>query len=123
MDRCVIPMPALPPLREDLALLQGAHERDGAASWLVHDPLQHRFIQIDAMTFEVLALWRRCATTEQLISAVEAQIDAPLPEAEVGRLVEFLDQNHLLLSSRKSWRDLAHARSAHQQTNPQRYLC
>jgi len=111
-------MPALPPLREDLALLQGSHQRGGTASWLVHDPLQHRFIQIDGPTFAILALWRRCTSTEQLIREVETRIEAPLDEPELGRLVEFLDQHHLLQVSRKGWRDLAKADGAHKQSLP-----
>lgn len=108
-------MTQLPLLREDLSLLQGTPERGGVATWLIHDPLQHRYIQIDATTFAILALWRAGVTTEALCVAVGREIGAPVPKSEIERLIGFLDQHHLLQTSTKDWRALARAQGAHRQ--------
>ena len=51
----------LPALRQDLTLRQGASDNDGAANWLIYDPVRHRYFQIDAAAFELLAIWRPVA--------------------------------------------------------------
>ena len=38
--------PALPALRDELVLLETAAGPDGAPAWLVHDPVQNRFIRV-----------------------------------------------------------------------------
>jgi putative peptide zinc metalloprotease protein len=48
---------ALPPLREELALLPGPVLPDGQPSWTLHDPVRNVFFRIDWPTFEVLQRW------------------------------------------------------------------
>ena len=57
-DRSANQLRPLPRLREDLVLQRSAPSADGS-SWLIHDALQHRYLQIDAATFTLaLALAR-----------------------------------------------------------------
>lgn len=101
-------MPALPRLREDLVLLKrGAG--GGQFGRLVHDPLQNRFLRIDPATFAALSVWGRCDSTEALAAAVAIEIGTALPQAEIAKLIEFLDQNRLLDAPRGGWRQLAQA--------------
>ncbi len=100
----------LPTLREDLELREGATTAEGAPSWLIYDPLQHRYFQIDRMTFEVLSLWRRNATLPTLAAAVETSFGHRLETAEIEQLTEFLKINRLTSAvTPQDWRKLADA--------------
>lgn len=46
-----------PALREELQLHPGPTDRAGHPTWTVHDPVRHRFLRIDWMTFEILRRW------------------------------------------------------------------
>ena len=50
--------PALPRLREDLALLPGPSLPDGQPSWTLHDPARNLFFRIDWPSFEILQRWQ-----------------------------------------------------------------
>ena len=62
----------LPSLRRELTLLEGSPSVTGEPRWLIHDPLQHRYIQIDEVTYLVLAVWSQCRTVDELLERVEA---------------------------------------------------
>ncbi len=100
-------MTALPQLREDLGLQEGGRSRMSMENWLVYDPLRHQYIQFDEATFSILVLWRGCTTREALNERVSQQLGAPLPDREIDRLIEFLDQQHLLASPERGWQHLA----------------
>ena len=59
MDRCLImsgvPDKAtpLPRLRPELILIEGAPTAMGEPAWLIQDPLQHRYFQIDKPTYHI----------------------------------------------------------------------
>lgn len=100
----------LPRLREDLALRRGAPSVDGSETWLIHDTLQHRFIQIDSATVTLLSLWRQCATPAELASRAEAALGVPLQPAEIDKFAMFLEHHGLFDDgAKKGWRDLAAA--------------
>ena len=67
----------LPRLRDDLVISPGPRSPAGAPTWLIYDPLRHRFIDIDAATFEVLSLWRNHTTVESLAFAVALRNGQP----------------------------------------------
>jgi len=104
----------LPVLRPELRLLDGAPTTAGTPTWLIHDPLQSRFIQIDAAAHETLAAWRECRTVEELIDRVNARGTLVLERASVDALIGFLQQNKLTIEApRDGWRHFAseHARA------------
>ncbi len=85
---------ALPELRGELRLMRGAAARSGEPLWLIFDPLQNRYIQIDAATRSVLQLWPQHRTPEALIAAAQ-DADIALDEDGLKRLIDFLQQNGL----------------------------
>ncbi|MFA7430451.1 MAG: HlyD family efflux transporter periplasmic adaptor subunit [Rhodospirillaceae bacterium] len=83
------PPPPLPPLRDDLALLPGPRERDGAPSWTIHDPLRNRFHRIGARAFDLLSAWH-LGTADAVVDAVEASTGRRPTAAEVAWMEQFL---------------------------------
>ena len=47
----------LPPLREDLSISPGAPLMNGAPSWVIYDPIRHRFFQVGQRTIEMISGW------------------------------------------------------------------
>jgi putative peptide zinc metalloprotease protein len=88
-------MSALAPLREDLELRRGGSSGGTGDSWLIYDPLRHRYIQIDAPTFAILSLWKRHTTLEALCSAVSAKLGVAITRRDVEGLTRFLDTHQL----------------------------
>lgn len=104
------PLPPLPRLREDLVLRRGAPSADGTRAWLIYDALQHRFLQIDKATFEILALWPTATSSADLIARVENEMGYALDEAELNRLMAFLETHSLLdVGPSKGWKALSAA--------------
>jgi putative peptide zinc metalloprotease protein len=84
----------LPPLREDLRIVEAAPEADGSPAWVIQDPVVNRFYRIGWLEFECLVRWGAPA------AAVAADIAAmtPLQAApdQVLALAGFLDRHQLL---------------------------
>ena len=55
----MLPPSALPwpALREELRLHPGPSDADGQPTWTLQDPVRHRFLRIDWLTWEVLRRW------------------------------------------------------------------
>ena len=98
----------LPRLREDLIVSPGPRSAAGAPTWLIYDPLRHRFIDIDAATFEVLSQWRNHTTVESLALAVALRNGQPANPAEIDRLASFFVGSQLTSGSPGGdWRALS----------------
>lgn len=98
----------LPRLRAELQLLQGAASRNGEPTWLVHDPLLNRFVQLDAAAYEALGRWQDCETTDDLVRAVNAAGRVLLDQSAVTELVSFLHASQLTEEPRSGgWRHYA----------------
>jgi putative peptide zinc metalloprotease protein len=52
---------ALPPLREDLRLIESAACRNGEPAWVIQDNVLNRFYRIGWLEFECLVPWDRTA--------------------------------------------------------------
>lgn len=85
----------LPELRPELRLLRGAPDAAGAPTWLIEDPVRHRFLQIDAPTFELLSLWPKHASASELRTAASGIFGREIDAAHVAQLVRFLHLNEL----------------------------
>ena len=102
----------LPALREDLELREGAIAVDGTPTWLIYDPMQHRYVQFDRATFEILTLWRDHAMPAALIEAVRQKFGQVHEPAEIERLAAFFKQQRLTVAARpQDWWQLARAAS------------
>ncbi len=49
--------PLWPALREELRLHHGAPDANGQPTWTLQDPVRHRFLRLDWITYEVLRRW------------------------------------------------------------------
>lgn len=105
-------IPVLPGLRQDLKLLSGEPQADGAPAWRIHDPVRNRFFDIGWIEFELLQRWREGVSGAELITEVSASSPLhPTPE-ELASLAIFLDQHQLLAPSTASRRDSLKRRCA-----------
>lgn len=102
------PSKPLPRLREDLVISQGPAAPDGTHTWLIYDPLRHRFIDIDDPTFNVLTLWRVASTLDALTAAVRSSFDPLFDAKEAERLGQFLDAHNLTTGGQgDDWQNLS----------------
>ena len=85
----------LPPLREDLELKRGLDNRDGSASWILHDPAGFRHFNIDWCEFEILSRWSG-ASSETIIESVNTETTLNIDQGEIGAMEHFLRTNGLL---------------------------
>ena len=97
----------LPRLREDLVMSAGPKSDAGHPTWLIYDPLRHRFIDIDQATFEVLSIWRHHTTLEGLATAVSEHTHRPLDFKELELLLRFFEGSSLTTGGNNDdWRHL-----------------
>ena len=86
---------ALPVLREELALLDGAKLPDGQPSWTLHDPTRNRYYKIDWLTLCILQRWwldDEAAIAEAVANETTLHADAE----DVERVKTFLTDNELV---------------------------
>lgn len=105
----------IPELRPELQLIRGAPSVMGEPTWLVHDPLLNRFVQIDFATYETLRKWQGCSTAEELIARVNASQQVWLDKASLEQLVSFLHANRLTAEApAQGWRHFSQEHVARQ---------
>jgi putative peptide zinc metalloprotease protein len=86
---------ALPPLREELALLPGPPLADGQPSHTLHDPVRNLFFQLDWASFEILRRWS-LDEPAAIAAAIAVETTLHLTAEDVERVVLFLQDNQLL---------------------------
>ena len=97
--------PRLPPLRQDLEIMLSGSSPGGAPSWVLHDPVQHRYFQISHETRELLSVWTEGATIAQWVEAAAERLDLSVDVAICTRLIDFARASHLTLDNAPgSWR-------------------
>lgn len=100
--------PPLPKLRQELQISPGRKNLNGEPTWLLYDPLRHRYIQIDETTFEVLSLWPHSRTGSELIAAINNKFKKALDPSTVAQFIEFAKVNALLTdTAAQGWRELS----------------
>lgn len=95
----------LPGLREDLRLIPGAPDANGQASWLISDPVKHRFIQIDIEAHAIFHAWGRARTQSELRALLLAETGRDIGASEIAALVRFAQANELIDPDDGGWRD------------------
>ncbi|HZB53080.1 MAG TPA: site-2 protease family protein, partial [Reyranella sp.] len=78
---------ALPPLREDLALLPGPRS-DGQPTWSIYDPARHRFVRLGWLDFEILSRWGLRAP-DAILAAIAAETTLRPAADDIVRFAEF----------------------------------
>ncbi|CEJ13347.1 Peptidase family M50 [bacterium YEK0313] len=103
------PATPLPALRSDLVLLEAAPAREGQPRWLIHDPLQQRYIQIEATAHRLLTLWSPARTAFDLAKAMFERFHVEIDVREIEAFSGFLKANHLTAGAAGDWRRLYEA--------------
>ena len=85
----------LPPFREDLRLLPGPTDRNGAPTWTLHDPARNRFFRIGWLQFEILNRWG-LGRADIVASAITAETTLRTEEGAVTSFLRFAGQAGLL---------------------------
>ena len=97
--------PRLPPLRQDLEIMPSGASPGGAPSWVLHDPVQHRYFQISHETRELLSVWTEGATIAQWAAAAAERLDLSVDVSICAKLLDFARASHLTLDNAPgSWR-------------------
>jgi putative peptide zinc metalloprotease protein len=88
---------ALPGLRQELRIEQGAALVTGAPSWTVFDPVRHLFFQIGKIEFRIFSKWAR-GSFDGLSDDLRGEgLDEEEVDGAIGRVVEFSLANHLTI--------------------------
>ncbi len=85
----------LPPLRANLNLYPSTRTIEGAPTWVIYDPIRHRYFNIGRLEFEMLRRWET-QTVEKLIEQVNQETSLHISANIVQRLVKFLTDHQLL---------------------------
>lgn len=85
----------LPALRRDVSLVEGAPDETGAPTWVIHDPLQHRYFQIGRTTHAILAAWQPGVDPARMARSASARTGEPIDAAAIAALVDFLREKAL----------------------------
>ena len=84
----------LPALRQDLRLRQGAPSLSGHATWLIYDPVRHRYFSVSERAYQVISLWTQTTAEELAIYAGDA-LDTHFGVEEIDDIELFLHSNNL----------------------------
>ena len=87
--------PPLGAIREELQLLKGAPTISGKPTWVIFDPVQHRYFEIDFEVFETLTLWNRFDNAVDLINAAMAEQGRVLSRSSIMAISQFIHTNNL----------------------------
>lgn len=85
---------ALPPLREDLRISRSAPLISGAPSWVIYDPMRHRYFQVGRRVVDILSGWG-AGTANALRARLATDRGLTLDPAELKNLIGFLFTNEL----------------------------
>ncbi|MFW2590136.1 HlyD family efflux transporter periplasmic adaptor subunit [Sagittula sp. SSi028] len=85
----------LPLLRDDLQIGRSAKLVTGAPSWVLYDPISHRYFEVNRRVIDLLNLWPN-GTEERLKVSALAQSLATVNDDELSSLKAFLIKNRLV---------------------------
>lgn len=106
----------LPPLREDLRISRGAPLLNGAPSWVIYDPVRHRFFQVGQRTIEMILNWSS-GTVSRLQSQLQAKRALRVGAQEIRAVLQFLKSSDLLAETDRGLAKTFESRAAKQRTS------
>ncbi|MGI9424840.1 MAG: biotin/lipoyl-binding protein [Hyphomicrobiaceae bacterium] len=107
----------LPALRPELSIIRGSSSRAGEAGWLIYDPVQHRYFQIDQASYELLSVWPACSDADALAEAAETRFGLKVGQGQIQEFIEFVHQNCLVVDpGQADWRHYAELMSRQDQS-------
>lgn len=89
----------LPPLRQDLEILEGWPQHNGAPTWTLFDPLRNRYFRIGHNAFLMLSNWTAGSVSRLRRTISEQDGGNSLQVSDVGDLISFLLANQLTLEA------------------------
>ncbi len=89
----------LPPIRDDIRLLDGIQEADGSPTWTIYDPNRHRYYRITHLGFEIISRWR-LGTPRRVIEALHAETTLDADGEDVAEFARYLGVSNLLRADR-----------------------
>jgi putative peptide zinc metalloprotease protein len=89
------PAAALPELRADLHFYPSSPTAQGAPTWVVLDPVSHRYYNIGRMEYEILQRWHN-GTAAELAAQVSAETSLKVLPVHIEQLVHSLKNFQLL---------------------------
>lgn len=87
----------LPALRQDLKLLPGSHDEDGAPRWLLHDRVRNRYFTLTADALDLVRHWQPGRTLDEMVAYLAAQ-GLKHEAEEIQAFIDFLIANSLVLA-------------------------
>ena len=100
--------PQLPELRQELRIERGADGPGGVATWLIVDPVQHRYVQIDQAAYHLLSRWRAGGGYAELAAAISRDFGHSVSDDDIAQFVRFTAENNLTLEPAVGgWRHFA----------------
>ncbi len=85
----------LPPLREDLQLVEGTPSIDGSPTWVIVDPVRGKYFQIGWAAYQMLSRWKG-RSTEAVLAETHAETTCRATRQDLDDLLKFLYANHLM---------------------------
>lgn len=89
------PPPPLPDIRQELKLLRGPSGQLGS-TWLIYDPVRHRYFQVSREAIDLLELWQ-AEPVDAFATRCSAALDRDVKISDVISLTDFLVANNLVL--------------------------
>ncbi len=86
---------SLPSLRRDVLVESNGTNQSGSPTWLIHDPLQRRYFQIDFQTRELLSIWSEGLTISNLVNLAKTRLGLIVRNEQIEQLIEFLHDRNL----------------------------
>jgi len=114
---------SLPGLRSEVQITPGAANSNGVPSWVIHDPLQHRYFHVNRQTRDILTLWREGLSVDDLIEITAQQNKIKLSHEDILNLLGFLHDNHLVnATTQTNWRDFSQLETSKRQNITKKIL-
>ncbi|MCG4454784.1 biotin/lipoyl-binding protein [Pseudomonas sp. MMS21-TM103] len=104
----------LPALRNDLQLTSAATALDGSPQWTLADPLRGRYFKLGAAALRLLRNWP-LGDGQRVLGAANAEPGAPLGDADLQELLDFLRRHDLIAAADAEQRDSYARKAAAQQ--------
>ena len=112
----------LPELRQDLQLMQGARTLTGHPTWLIFDPVMHRYFQLDQASFKLLSLWNKHRNVRELQGAVGEDEGLHDVSGKLEELIAFVQANNLVVEAQRGWRTYAARAALHKRSLTRSFL-
>ena len=94
----------LPALRQDLKLLPGPHDEDGAPRWLLYDGVRNRYFTLAEPALDLVRHWQGGVAAEEM-SAYLTGLGLEYEIAEIQAFSDFLIVNNLVVARSESASD------------------